>query len=178
MLSFPKEEIEKFKPEERPTLVSTITDLLAFAVSKANFYAPAKRENPRAAPSTEPTPDIAMAYIDACLQTENEGLVADIVSRLTDLSGLSSGEKHLRTTKVLLPLVSLMGEKLGARAAEALVVPGVNELVECTVKLFMSDLSSENLPSKADVRELVQASVVHGGTDLLVYTFVLPVFPR
>ncbi|KAL1736103.1 hypothetical protein EV714DRAFT_198757 [Schizophyllum commune] len=171
VLSFPKEEIEKFKTEERPLLVSTMTDLLSFAVSKADLYAPAKGTlNARAAPSTEPSPDIAIAYIDACLHTGNEGLVADIVARLTDLSGLSSADKHLRTTKVLLPLLSLVGEKLCARAAGAPVVPGVNELVECTVKLFLSDLSPENLPSKADVRALVQASVVHGGTDLLVYT--------
>ncbi|KAI5830725.1 hypothetical protein K523DRAFT_302037 [Schizophyllum commune Tattone D] len=171
VLSFPKEEIEHFRPEERPTLVSTMTDLLSFAMSKADFYAPAKgTSNARAAPSTEPTPDTACAYIDACLQTGNEALVADIVSRLTDLSGVSSADKHLRMTKVLLPLLSWVGEKLCARTAGAPVVPGVDELVECTVKLFLSGLSPENLPSKADVRALVQASVIHGGTDLLVYT--------
>ncbi|KAL1680381.1 hypothetical protein EV122DRAFT_208022 [Schizophyllum commune] len=171
VLSFPKEEIEHFKPEERPTLVSTMTDLLSFAASKADFYAPAKgTSNARAAPSTEPTPDTAIAYIDACLQTGHEAQVADIVSRLTDFSGLSSADKHLRTTKVLLPLLSLVGEMVRARPAGTSVVPGVSELCECTVKLFLSDLSPENLPSKADVRALVQASVLHGGTDLLVYT--------
>ncbi|KAI4526233.1 hypothetical protein K525DRAFT_288525 [Schizophyllum commune Loenen D] len=170
VLSFPKEELEKFRPEERATLVSTITDLLSFAMSKADFYAPAKPENARVAPSTEPTPDIAIAYIDACLNTGNEGLVDDIVSRLTDLSGLSSADKHLRTTKVLLPLLSSVGEKIGARPAGAPVVPGVGELCEYAVKLFLANLSPDNLPSKSDVRALVQASVVHGGTDLLVYT--------
>ncbi|KAL1695544.1 hypothetical protein GGG16DRAFT_121735 [Schizophyllum commune] len=170
VLGFSREEIEKFRPEERATLLSMRTDLLSFAVSKADFYAPAKPENPRAAPSAEPSSDIAIAYIDACLQTENEGLVADIVSRLTDLSGLLSAEKHLRTTKVLLPLLPLVGEKVDARPASAPVVPGLDQLCEYTVKLFLSDLSPENLPSKADVRALVQASVVHGGTDLLVYT--------
>ncbi|KAL1704972.1 hypothetical protein EV121DRAFT_204515 [Schizophyllum commune] len=170
VLSFPKEELEKFRPEERATLVSTITDLLSFAMSKADFYAPAKPENARVAPSTEPTPDIAIAYIDACLNTGNEGLVDDIVSRLTDLSGLSSADKHLRTTKVLLPLLSSVGEKVGARPAGAPVVPGVGELCEYAVKLFLANLSPDSLPSKSDVRALVQASVVHGGTDLLVYT--------
>ncbi|KAI5890593.1 uncharacterized protein SCHCODRAFT_01191142 [Schizophyllum commune H4-8] len=168
VLCFPREEIEKFRAEERPALVSTVADLLGFAVSKADFYAPAKSEG--ASNAREPAPDTAIAYIDACLQTGNEALVADVVSRLTDLSGLSSADKHLRTTKVLLPLLSLVGEKVGARPAGAPVVPGISELCDCTVKLFLSDLSAENLPSKADVRALVQASVVHGGTDLLVYT--------
>ncbi|KAL1670115.1 hypothetical protein GGF50DRAFT_122817 [Schizophyllum commune] len=170
VLCYPKAEIEKFRPEERATLLSMRTDLLSFAVSKANFYAPAKPENPRAAPSAEPSPDIAIAYIDACLQTGNEAQVADIVSRLTDLSGVSSADKHLRTTKVLLPLLSSVGEMVRARPTGAPVVPGVSELCECTVKLFLSGWSPENFPTKADIRALVQASVVHGGTDLLVYT--------
>ncbi|KAL1741386.1 hypothetical protein HDZ31DRAFT_45534 [Schizophyllum fasciatum] len=171
-LYFPPEAIDVHSPEERTTLSVAVFNLLSFAVSKADFFASVDTEgagDARASTQANPSPAIAIAFIDACLHTGNEILVASIVDRLTEMTGLSSADKQFRTTKVLLPLLPLVAEQVHNRSEGSPAIAGVDELYERSIKLFLDGLSSKNVPSKEDMQALVQASVVHGGSDLMVY---------
>ncbi|KAL1736100.1 hypothetical protein EV714DRAFT_266946 [Schizophyllum commune] len=166
--------------EEKTVLKQIVTDLLAAAISKVDFFAATKAvagpprpsyiyNLPVAAPTKVADPQTAVNYIDYCLATGNEALVETIVERLVDHTGLQPIESQSRAKTVLLPLLPLVGAKMKARPADAPAVPGVQRLFDTAIQHYLSALPQAG-PSKEDMTALIQACILHGGTRLLINT--------
>ncbi|KAL1749666.1 hypothetical protein FB107DRAFT_252665 [Schizophyllum commune] len=135
--------------EEKTVLKQIVTDLLAAAILKVNFFAatktvvPPPRPSymyglPTAAPAKVADPQTAATYIDYCLATENKALVETIVERLIDRTGLQPVESQSHAKTVLLPLLPLVGAKMKARPADVPAVPGVRRLFDTTIQHYLS----------------------------------------
>ncbi|KAI4293602.1 hypothetical protein K525DRAFT_245005, partial [Schizophyllum commune Loenen D] len=166
--------------EEKTALKQIVTDLIAAAISKVNFFAATKTVAaplrpsymyglPTAALTKVADPQTAVTYIDYCLVTENETLLETIIERLIDRTGLPPVESQSGAKTVLLPLLPLVGAKMKARPADAPAVPGIRRLFSTAVQQYLSALPQAG-PSKEDITALVQACILEGGTRLLINT--------
>ena len=167
--------------EEKTEVKKIVTDLLATAISKINFFGATKAMAapprpaylyglPTAAAVTKVAePRTAYTYIDFCLATENEALVETIVERLVDNAGVAPAEAQNRAKLVLLPLLPLVGAKMKARPAGAPTVPGVQRLFDAAIQLYLSSLTQAG-PTNGDITSLVQACILEWGTRMLINT--------
>ncbi|KAH9934635.1 uncharacterized protein B0H18DRAFT_977493 [Fomitopsis serialis] len=169
---------EKLKPEvslEDQVKISTMcVDILSAAIRRADFSKATKSETVKFghAPYTReervPDPAIAMTYVDACLTTDSDKLVGQLVQKLTDMPHLHHMAARTRMKQVLMPLIPLVKEKVRARPANAPALPSITGLYEKTVQLYLQTWPPQTAPTKDDLVWLVQTSIVYcGGIDFL-----------
>lgn len=144
-----------------------ITDLLSWAVLKADFFMPvavkpsaySQRSQPPI--SSDPSAELAYSCIETCLTTRNIGLIDSVVDRLTSMFDPGTHVALERTVGVLLPLTSL----LVASDCDT-NIPGLGKLGYFSVSTYMNDLS-QWIPTGEEIAWILDAVILARDAELL-----------
>lgn len=101
--------IDRFSADydERFLILDVITALLAVVAKKKDFFAPVRTATYRT--SIYPTPQLAFDFVRECVDLCNTPTAASVIARLVNMHGLAKDVSRVRASRVLLPLVRLLG---------------------------------------------------------------------
>lgn len=166
------------------TLVKgTIYKLLASAISATDFYTvvttrvvavaqpPGRYYSAYQQREAVPSPALAVSYMQTCLDTGNDALVASIVEKLLNPAALSPPSRgEQRAATVLLPMVPLLSDLLKTRPPGSPPIPGVDRLNQMALRMYLSHTKA---PTKSDFEAILQAVVLGGKLEELEKTYVV-----
>lgn len=109
-------------------------------------------------------------YVEACFDTECEGVIMPIVDTLTNIENMSPTDAQQRAVQDIIPLASYCAERTGGKA-----FPGLRKLQDVGLPLYL-DWLSHSTRAQSTVNRLtdeyasmlLKATVVDGDPDLLM----------
>ncbi|KDQ10139.1 hypothetical protein BOTBODRAFT_36572 [Botryobasidium botryosum FD-172 SS1] len=162
------------------------THLLLHAIRHADFFelvrSPSVKDpfmpNCWRTPPHAPSTKLTVQYLEACLSTDSESLIEDIVEQL--LKGPSTTRNTKPTTEqrnsVLIKLVPYFGKMVEERSANMPPLPPstIDLFYETTIPLLLAEMPRAVFKEDA-VTSVVRAAAISGGVELLEQS-ILPEF--
>lgn len=148
------------------------TEVLSAAVRRTSFDRAKPIAKPGSRAPTVPDASMAVVYFDACLATDDDELLSQLVTKLTSAPLVAMAAwnhaKHL-----LVPLLSLVNQRLRARAANAPSLPSIKKLYESTLRQYFNNWPADQVLTRDIIEWMFEVSIAQGGINFMERTYVL-----
>jgi hypothetical protein len=163
--------------EDHAKLRSIVTNLLATALEKLDFYQPHYQlRTPEyghmfygSVPQARSSP--ALSFIKSCLDSDNLPLAVAALDKLLDMKNQTEEVARTRGIDVLLPLLPLLHNELQSRSPTPPL--SLKQLSRMAVQLSLESISAKAWGvSKQEIQAILQAVNLGGDVDLLHSVYV------
>lgn len=147
-------------------------ELLSAAVRRTDFDMARPIAKPGSRVPTVPDASVAVVYFDACVAANDDKLLDQLVTKLTSaplvVMAAWNHAKHL-----LVPLLSLVNQRLKARPADAPILPSIRRLYEASLRQYFTNWPPGQVLTTDIIEWLFEVSIAQGGILFMEKTCVL-----